>query len=318
MKKRYSDEEILLQLKNYYKKNEKITQYGFSKDKTVCEPYAVIIRFGSWEEGLKRAGIKYRVRELSVEEKKEEIRKQVKAYIIKTGQLPSSPLYKSYNKLPSRMTVDKYFGSKEKLYIELGYIGKTYGELLSKKEIIEKIREFYKKEGREPRQEDFRVKNDLPTYKNIKKYFSGITEAKILAGFKVADQYRIYTREEAINELQTFYEREERYPLKGDMKAKNGLPPIRKLKALFGTVRAAREAAGLTKGIGKNKTYIDKEKLEELLLEKYKEKGRRLTSREIREDKELVTLGTIYSTLRKQTLKEAWEYMEKKYKLVNK
>ena len=216
------------------------------------------------------------------------------------------------------MTVDKYFGSKEKLYIELGYIGKTYGELLSKKEIIEKIREFYKKEGREPRQEDFRVKNDLPTYKNIKKYFSGITEAKILAGFKVADQYRIYTREEAINELQTFYEREERYPLKGDMKAKNGLPPIRKLKALFGTVRAAREAAGLTKGIGKNKTYIDKEKLEELLLEKYKEKGRRLTSREIREDKELVTLGTIYSTLRKQTLKEAWEYMEKKYKLVNK
>ena len=51
MKKRYSDEEILLQLKNYYKKNEKITQYGFSKDKTVCEPYAVIIRFGSWEEG---------------------------------------------------------------------------------------------------------------------------------------------------------------------------------------------------------------------------------------------------------------------------
>ena len=74
MKKRYSDEEILLQLKNYYKKNEKITQYGFSKDKTVCEPYAVIIRFGSWEEGLKRAGIKYRVRELSVEEKKEEIR----------------------------------------------------------------------------------------------------------------------------------------------------------------------------------------------------------------------------------------------------
>ena len=102
------------------------------------------------------------------------------------------------------------------------------------------------------------------------------------------------------------------------MKAKNGLPPIRKLKALFGTVRAAREAAGLTKGIGKNKTYIDKEKLEELLLEKYKEKGRRLTSREIREDKELVTLGTIYSTLRKQTLKEAWEYMEKKYKLVNK
>ena len=138
-----------------------------------------------------------------------------------------------------------------------------------------------------------------------------------MAGFKIADQHRIYTRKEAIKALQNFYKRKERYPLKVDMKAENNLPPIRKLKALFGTVRAAREAAGLTETIGKNKTYIVKEELEELLLIKYKEKGR-LTSKEIRNDKELSVLSSIYSTLRKQTLKKVWEYMERKYRIINK
>lgn len=188
--KKYSEEEILLQLKEYYKRNNKITQYGFSKDKTVCSPNAVIYRFGSWEAALKMAEIKYRVEKLSVEEKKEKIRKQVKLYIIKTGKLPSKLAYRPYNELPSMMSIYKYFGSKEKLYKELGYSSKKFGELLSKKQVIKRIQEFYRKEGREPGLRDFRVKNNLPTYKNIKKYFSGITEAKILAGFKTADHYK--------------------------------------------------------------------------------------------------------------------------------
>ena len=316
--KKYSDDEILNHLKDYYKRNNKISQYGFSKDKTVCNPSIVKVRFGSWENALKKAGIDYEVEDLSIEGRKAKIKKQLKDYILKTGKLPSTLAYKSENNLPSIITLNKYFGSKENLYVELGYTGKKFGSLLNKKEIIKAIKNFYIREGRVPKQEDFYVKNGLPTRKNVKKYFSGFSEAKIAAGFKIAYQYRIYTEEESIKAIQKFYKREERYPLKVDFKAENNLPTIRKIKGIFGTVRAAREAAGLTKAVGKHKTFIIKEELEEILVQKYKEKGRRLTSLEIKADKELPTLGTIYSTLRRQSLKEAWEYIEKKHKLKKK
>ena len=53
------------------------------------------------------------------------------------------------------------------------------------------------------------------------------------------------------------------------------------------------------------------------MVEKYKENGRRLTSAEIYKDKELPSPSGIMNTLRIQKLTEAWEYIEKKYKLKN-
>ena len=53
------------------------------------------------------------------------------------------------------------------------------------------------------------------------------------------------------------------------------------------------------------------------MVEKYRENGRRLTSAEIYKDKELPSPSGIMNTLRIQKLTEAWEYIEKKYKLKN-
>ncbi len=314
--KKYSDDELLEQMRKFYEKNNRITQRSFTKDKTVCSASSIIYRFGSWENAMEKAGITWKEYVDDIETKREKVRKMVKEYIKKTGKLPVNSEFMSWNGLPSISYVNKLFGNKKKLYNELGYTGKKFGEKLSKEEIIEKIQCFYKQYGREPIQDDFRLKNDLPTWRNIKIYFGTIVEAKKEAGFQLAEKKRVYTKQEAIEALQRFYEREGRYPFKEDMKAKNGLPSLIKLRSLFGTLRAAREAAGMG-AIGKKKTYIIKEDLEEVMVEKYRENGRRLTSAEIYKDKELPSPSGIMNTLRIQKLTEAWEYIEKKYKLKN-
>jgi hypothetical protein len=321
-KKRCSDDDILNQMLEYYKKNNKISQYGFSKDKTVCDPGTVIDRFGSWEKAVKKAGIPLKViknnkkkSNLSKEEKREKIKKKVKSYIVRTGKLPMASEYTSWNELPSLWHVNKLFGNKNQLYTELGYTNQKHGEILTKEQIITKIQKFYKKEGREPRIKEFSISNDLPNNKNIEEHFNGkAAAAKRAAGFKLALREKEYTVKEAIKALQAFYEREGRVPIKNDMKAENDLPSIIKLRSIFGTLRAAREAAGFEL-FGVKKPYIIKEDLEKLLVEEYKKQGRRLKNIEIIENRELPTPSTVKSILRVQRIEKGWEYIEKKYKL---
>ena len=54
---KYSDEDVLEQLKYHYKKNSEITRSSFEKDKTVCSSSIVYMRFGSWNNALLKSGI---------------------------------------------------------------------------------------------------------------------------------------------------------------------------------------------------------------------------------------------------------------------
>ena len=54
---KYSDEDILEQLRYHYKKNSEITRSSFAKDKAVCSSSIVYMRFGSWNNALLKAGI---------------------------------------------------------------------------------------------------------------------------------------------------------------------------------------------------------------------------------------------------------------------
>ena len=56
-RKKYSDKEILSQLKAHYKRNGKITRKNFDADKTVCSGSLVYLRFGNWQETLLKAGV---------------------------------------------------------------------------------------------------------------------------------------------------------------------------------------------------------------------------------------------------------------------
>ena len=59
---RYSNEDMLEQLRDHYKRNSGISKRSFDSDKSVCSVSAVSSRFGSWAKGLQNAG--FNVKEL--------------------------------------------------------------------------------------------------------------------------------------------------------------------------------------------------------------------------------------------------------------
>ena len=76
--KKYSDDELLEQMRKFYEKNNRITQRSFTKDKTVCSASSIIYRFGSWENAMEKAGITWKEYVDDIETKREKVRKMVK------------------------------------------------------------------------------------------------------------------------------------------------------------------------------------------------------------------------------------------------
>ena len=56
-KTKYTNEEVLNQLRDFLKRNGNITVNSFKADKTVCAVNTVIRRFGSWNKALKKIGL---------------------------------------------------------------------------------------------------------------------------------------------------------------------------------------------------------------------------------------------------------------------
>ena len=247
------------------------------------------------------------------EKQKEKIKIQMSAFLKKYKRRPRKEEYYNKYNLSCPRTIKKYYGSIDNLFRECGeHVPITIKEV-TREDIIRQINDFYKREGRVPVKEEFILSNDLPTISHIKKYFSGITEAKIASGFNVSDRTKENTEEEVIEAIQKFYEENERLPNKNEIKAQYGFPSINKVKALFGSLRFAYETAGYKTSFRENK--YEKVEVENLVVKKYKERGRRLTFREMNEDKELSTYRTVCNILRKQKLSEMWDYLEEKYRL---
>lgn len=412
LKKRYSDEEILKQMREHYLKRGSITTKSFDEDKEVCSLKTVRSRFGSWNNAIKELGVKekllrtlkekaetkellkYRkeekwkelriefgleeyseeeiqreyikfkrenkqfaalvmaeeikekyvktkkissrdfnarvikrnfgrwenalqetgLEELILKEKQEYIFEKMKKFIEKTGRKPYDHEYRAKYGLPSIVRINHYFGNKSVLLKEFGFERGIVGNEITKSQILEMIQDFYKKEGRKPQAKDFKKKNNMPSMEQIYFHYSGINEAMEKSGFKVTARKKVYTREEALKGLYDFYIREGREPLKEDIKNENGLPSLKKLRSIFGTLGNAKEEANIPSSRKRRQFYI-KEEVEQSLINKYLEKGERLTNREIDEDKELPTTGTILNVLRIQLFSDLWPYLEKKYKL---
>jgi len=72
--------------------------------------------------------------------------------------------------------------------------------------------------------------------------------AETNGGTAVRPKTKPWTREEAIEALQTYHERKGRAPSFEELKAKNGLPGYPTLQKLFGGLPQARVAAGISNG----------------------------------------------------------------------
>ena len=247
------------------------------------------------------------------EKQKEKVKIQMSDFLKKYKRRPTKKEYHSKYNLSCPRTIKKYYGSIDNLMRECGeHVPITIREV-TRDDIIRQINDFYKRKGRLPVKEEFILSNDLPTIQHIKKYFSGISEAKIASGFNVSDKKKENTEEEVIEAIQKFHAENDRLPRKDEIKAEYGFPSINKVKALFGNLRFAYEAAGFKTNFRKN--IYEKIEIEALVVEKYKEKGRRLTFKEMDEDKELPKYRTVCNILRKQKLSEMWDYLEEKYRL---
>ena len=55
--KKISDDDLLNQIRNFYKKNTKITKKLFDADKTVCHSATIINRFGTWNTAIEKSGL---------------------------------------------------------------------------------------------------------------------------------------------------------------------------------------------------------------------------------------------------------------------
>ena len=63
---KYSDEDVLEQLRYHYKKNSEIARSSFAKDKAVCSSSIVYMRFGSWNNALLKSGIMNNIRKETI------------------------------------------------------------------------------------------------------------------------------------------------------------------------------------------------------------------------------------------------------------
>ena len=242
--------------------------------------------------------------------KKEDIIKRVKEFMEKNGRKPMKSEFNMKHNLPSPRTVRNYFGTTVELFRECGLDEPLTIKEITKEDVIRLIQEYHKKNGSLPKKADFIIKNQLPTIDQIKLYFKGIRDAENAAGFKVGEKKKIYTKIEVIEAIKNFYKEKERLPLKEEIKAENGFPSINKVRALFGTLRKAKEEAGF-ETTGKKSTENNGYEIKELLLNKYKENGRRLKASEIDADEDLPNYATTCNIMEAQSYDELWKKIGK-------
>ena len=136
----YTEEEIIKQLKDHYKRNGKITKNSFASDKTVCSAVTVRKKFGSWKKALKKADLE---KEYRIIYSDEELLEQLKIHYRKNSNISVSSFIADKITCSSE-TIIQRFGSWNK-GLEKAEI-KRYG--YTKEEIIEQLQDHYKRNGK--------------------------------------------------------------------------------------------------------------------------------------------------------------------------
>ena len=142
---KYSDKEILSQLKAHYKRNGKIIRKNFDADKTVCSSFTVKKRFGSWKKALKIAGLEKKYR-ITYSDK--ELLEQIKSHY-KINPSMTRVSFQEDKMVCSSSIIYMRFGNWKKALLKAGcknnrrMINKNF--VIDKKELLEKQQKIPKK-----------------------------------------------------------------------------------------------------------------------------------------------------------------------------
>ena len=187
--KKYSDEELIkIMVKEADRSRRTPSMSDFDSNNNLPSSKTYSSRFGRWSLALKKAGLEQiGINTLSIKEireRKEKIIKAIKALHKKTGKIPT--IREMDNVLPTT-SIDRYFGTWNNALESADLIPRSRkGYLyLSDDELIQYIKDFYKKNNRVPKISDFYCKEGYPSPATYKKRFGGWIKARELAGFKV-------------------------------------------------------------------------------------------------------------------------------------
>ena len=162
---------------------------------------------------------------------------------------------------------------------------------MTDKELLAKLKEFFKKHGRIPNDKDLCPKNGMPSADTYRDRFGGsTTKAILLAGIPetaFTEQQRKYltaimSDEDLLEKLREFYKREGRIPTGKDFTSAKRMPSMDIYRERFGLISTALQKAGLPlsgihKGIVLTRNMTKKQLLE-CLQKFYKKQGRAPTS----------------------------------------
>ena len=136
---KYSDEEILKQLKEHYRKNSSISKRSFEADKKTCSISTVSIRFGSWAKGLEKAG--FSVKELR-KYSDEDILNQLRDHYKRNGKITKSSFERDKTVCSSTIVHVRFRGFDNALLKAGIPIQK-----ITKEMIMQQLKEHYTRNG---------------------------------------------------------------------------------------------------------------------------------------------------------------------------
>ena len=252
-REKYNDEEILKQLKNHYRKNSGISAKSFDADKRTCSVSTVSIRFGSWKNGLERAGLKEK------ELKKysdEEILDQIRKYYMKKGKHTRDGFDKDRTVCSSWVVFNR-FGSWENALKKAGIKPRVK---LTRELVIEQLKECYSRNGRIDK-EIFDKDKETCSSSHATWLLGGWNKALEEAGLKVKKEYVEYDKIKLLEILREKVETGE-FIHKADVNEIKGIPSYTYIYKLWNW-KELSQILGLKR---KTHKYTKKE-----IIEKYKE-----------------------------------------------
>ncbi len=271
-KERYTNEELLGYLRQFYKENGRVPKKLDFNNNPKYPNYSTYFKyFGSWNKSIELTGL-WDERDLS-RYTNEELLGYLRQFYKENGRVPIVADFDNNPKCPGPKIYWTRFGSWDNALDIIGLLDKRKRETYTNEELLGYLRQFYKENGRTPEINDFNNNDRYPSDVPYKKRFGSWNNAIKTAGLQV-NRFNNITDEELLECLLQFYEENGKSPTIKDFYHNPRYPSFRTYTNRFGSWKDALDFAGLDASIIYKSTVEKGRQAELYVLENY-EKGSR-------------------------------------------
>jgi len=253
--KKYTREELLEILKNYYEENGKAVQSYFCNKNGLPHYQTYIKEFGSWNNAKRLIGIKEENLLTRYRMTKEEAIDKFKALVLELGHIPSLTELNNIKEFPSQFIIYKEFENYNEFIKQCGINTiKEYGSKFKEEHLINEIKRFVYEFKRVPIPKDFEKLEGYPTRKTFTNHFESFNDIIVLAGFEPSYipmkkrreiDKNTYTKEFLISEINRFIDEFGHVPTIEELDNNISYPLRDKYRKVFGTWNNALKEAGI-------------------------------------------------------------------------